>query len=267
MFINKSIYKNEEIDVLMPIYNSDKQFLIHSLESLFIQNIKIRLICILNGMSEEKNLEYISFLNQFKCDILLSPKKGIANSLNFAASFIKAPYIARQDDDDISHNDRFRIQKTYLEKNNCDVVGTNIILIDRLNKVIGKRKFPLNDKKCKKQLIYKTCFCHPTIMMKREFLLRNKYPNLTSEDYALWIKAHQNNIYHNINKDLYFYRRHPNQYSSQKKVTYLYLRTSLKMVLKSKNFKAIFFDSINLITYIIFYTIKRRKIDLNTLLF
>ena len=81
MFINKSIYKNEEIDVLMPIYNSDKQFLIHSLESLFIQNIKIRLICILNGMSEEKNLEYISFLNQFKCDILLSPKKGIANSL------------------------------------------------------------------------------------------------------------------------------------------------------------------------------------------
>ena len=267
MLLNKSIYSGEEIDVLMPIHNSEKKLLIKSLESIFLQNIRVRLICILNGMSKEKNAEYISLLNKFKCDILISPYKGIACSLNFAISFIKAPYIARQDDDDLSHKNRFKIQKDFLEKNNCDVVGTNIILVDKKDNVIGKRTFPQSDYNCKRQLIYKTCFCHPSIMMKKEFLLNNKYPNLSSEDYALWIKAHEKNIYNNLKEELYFYRRHSNQITNQKNITYLYLRSSLKMISRNNSFKEIIINSIYLTTYAIFYILKKRRIDFNTILF
>ena len=81
MLLNKSIYSGEEIDVLMPIHNSEKKLLIKSLESIFLQNIRVRLICILNGMSKEKNAEYISLLNKFVCTTL-----GSIESIEYRSS-------------------------------------------------------------------------------------------------------------------------------------------------------------------------------------
>lgn len=261
MFLKNSIYAGEKIDVLIPIYKSRKEFLISSLNSVLNQKIRSRIICILNGMTHQENLYYVKLLEEFRCDILISPKKGIANALNYSINFTRAPFIARQDDDDISHQDRFLIQKKFLAQDSCDVVGTNIFLIDEQEKLIGKRQYPESDYECKKQLIFKTCFCHPTVMMKRNFLLNNYYPDLSSEDYALWISASKNNIYKNLSTELYFYRRHSKQYSKKKNISYLYLRTSLILLSNNKSKKDLIASSFKLITQIILCILKGREID------
>ncbi len=257
--------ENQFIDVLLPICNSNEDYLIKSLESVLNQNIKTRLICILNGMTNIENEHYINLLNKYKCMILICPKKGVANALNFAIPFTKSTYIARQDDDDISHPKRLLMQKNYLDQNHCDVLGTNIFLIDKFDKVTGKRKYPKNDLQCKKQLIYKTCFCHPSVMMKREFLLKNNYPNLSSEDYALWIKGCKDNVYQNLNHELYYYRKHGKQCTVKNEITYLYIKPSIKLIKNYSN--NLFGRTLNitkLLFYIFFYILKSRKIDMKT---
>ena len=261
---DKTIY-NDEIDVLLPVYKSNKIFLKESIKSLLNQNIKVRIFCILNGMNKIENNQYINFLKEFNCHILISPNRGIAASLNYAIPYTRSNYIARQDDDDISHPDRFLIQKNYLDNHNCDVVGTNIKILDNNGNIIGKKEYPNTDLACKRQLIYKTCFCHPSTMMRREFLLKNQYPDLSSEDYALWIKALKNSIYNNLKKELYFYRRSDGQYSNQKFVTYLYFQSSINLINRiSKNFGEKIINLLLLLIYFIFFVMKRRRIDFKT---
>ena len=139
---DKTIYK-DQIDVLLPVYKSNKNFLKESIKSVLNQNIKVRIFCILNGMSKIENNQYINFLKEFNCNILISPNKGIAASLNYAIPYTRSNYIARQDDDDISHPDRFLIQKNYLDNHNCDVVGTNIKILDNNSYILAKKRISL----------------------------------------------------------------------------------------------------------------------------
>ena len=82
-------------------------------------------------MDEFSNNFYKEILSDLKVHrIVNSPKKGISNALNYGINFCNSKYIARQDDDDISHPDRIKKQKDYLESKNVDIIGSNVILID-----------------------------------------------------------------------------------------------------------------------------------------
>ena len=61
---------------------------------------------------------------------------------------------------------------------------------------------------------------------KKEFLKRNKYPNISGEDYALWLQTYRNNIFNNYQEDLYNYRSILNK--SPKQVLIIYIFKNLK---------------------------------------
>ena len=61
---------------------------------------------------------------------------GIAAALNNGLNVAKGDYIARQDQDDISHPERFSLQVGYLENNDVDLVDTNFVFIDENDKYL-----------------------------------------------------------------------------------------------------------------------------------
>ena len=255
------------IDVLIPIYNSNEDYLRLSIKSIKEQTIKNNIICILNGMDSIKNKFYFNLLEQLEVDLIVEcPTKGVAQALNYGFQFTKSKFIARQDDDDISHPERLFLQYSFLKKNNnIDVLGTNINIINLSGRIIGRKKYPQKDHKCKQKLVFQTCFAHPSVMMKREFMINNSYPLTGSEDYALWLKAYNNANYANLNNYLYFWRKHTNQASS-KSIPYLYLNKSINLINKENSLHLKLILSIYLFIRIAICLIKRRNIDLKTIL-
>ena len=67
-------------------------------------------------------------------------------------------------------------------------------------------------------LIHKTCFAHPSVMMRRKFMINNPYPSTKSEDYALWLKLLRSGIkISGINKSLGSWRKNSLSLSSDTK--------------------------------------------------
>jgi hypothetical protein len=78
-----------------------------------------------------------------------------------------------------------------------------------------KRKiiwFPEDDKAVRAYTYFQAAFCHPTVMMRKEVLEKNKieYPGefFRTEDYALWISLLQYTKAYNIQEVLLHYRKH-----------------------------------------------------------
>ena len=255
---------SKDVDVLIPIHYSKEEYLKESINSLINQTLKPNIICILNGMDETSNIYYKKILTDLSVNkIIICSTKGIPNALNYGLKYCKGKYIARQDDDDFSNPERILKQKIFLEKYNVDIVGSNINLIDELGNKIGYREYPISNKKCKETLAYKSCFCHPSIMVRKSFFLRNKYPLISGEDYALWLKSYKNSTFSNYPEFLYNYRIHSGQVSKTN-INYLFLKESKKIIKKTNNKKEKIRLIINLICTILKCLIKGRKINFNT---
>ena len=256
----------EVIDVLIPIYNSDEKYLSASIESIHNQTIKNNIICILNGMDLNRNEFYRNLLIKLGVEIIVEcPYKGVAAALNYGFKFSSSQFIARQDDDDISHPERLYLQYEFMKDHNVDVLGTNIIIINKFDKIIDKRSYPAKDSECKKILVSRTCFAHPSVMMRREFLKNNKYPLTGSEDYALWLTGYYSSNYSNLPKYLYYWRRHEKQ-ASKKPIPYLYIRKSLQIIKNESNLFLKVTLSFLVIFRLLICFIKQRKIDYKTIL-
>ena len=143
----------------------------------------------------------------------------------------------------------------------ADVIGSNILIMNNNSQIIGTRKYPSADISCKRTLVYRTCFCHPSVLINTRIFRNHLYPHTGSEDYAFWISICKSSKFHNVQTPLYYWRRHQNQASS-KAIPYLYLKSSLALAhLISFNI----LDFLLLLSRIIIFSFwcfyKQRKID------
>ena len=181
-------------------------------------------------MTQSDVISYQSFLRSLGVEkILICPKKGVSNALNYAIPYLESAYVARQDDDDISHPERFEILLNKIMSLDADVIGSNTIVINNKSQVIGFRKYPSSDMLCKRTLVYRTCFCHPSVLINTRIFRNHLYPDTGSEDYAFWISICKTSKFYNIQIPLYYWRRHPNQASS-KSIPYLYFKSSFALL-------------------------------------
>lgn len=81
-------------------------------------------------------------------------------------------------------------------------------------------KHPSNPDEIKVNLLFKTSFIHPTVMIRRDFLLKNKLEYnpefLQTQDYELFSRISQIGKVANIPKVLLYYRKHEKQASTEK---------------------------------------------------
>ena len=202
-----------KISVVMPVFNTPKNWLCESIESILNQSYSNFEFIIINDNSD------ISFNTKNIVDSFKDPRikyfenqknLGVIQCLNKLINLSTCDFIARMDADDISLPDRFKIQMDFLLNNpDVGVCGTQI-------KTFGEKIFQTKHKinpNFLDMISSSWVVNHPSIIIRKNlnpiYNLRYKH----CEDYALWLDMSFRTKFFNIDKILLYYRIHSNNTS------------------------------------------------------
>lgn len=186
------------ISVLLSVYSKESAvFLEQAIYSIFNkQTLKPAEIILVqdgpltlelkNAINNQKKL-----LGNVLKIVPLDHNGGLANALNVGISYCSGDFIARMDTDDISTENRFLEQFTFLVNNpDVDVVGCWISEIDENNVVIKEKvEYPLEHNELYSFFKKRDPLAHPSVMFRRSFFDKVKgYSDIIplAEDTYLW---------------------------------------------------------------------------------
>lgn len=198
------------VSVILPVYNAEK-YLKESIDSILNQTFTDFEFIIINDGSKDKSADIIKSYSDARIVYIEQQNIGLANTLNKALGIAKGKYIARQDNDDISHKDRFKKQVEFLEKNpTIALVGTWARIIDEAGNDTGRsHKHACNSDYLKLELVFDNPFVHSSIMAKKDGLLQVGGYNLSNEifeDHNLWSRVSYQYDVANLPEELLLYR-------------------------------------------------------------
>jgi len=204
---------NPKISVLMPVYNGD-QFLDKSIKSVLNQTFNNFEYIIINDGSTDDSLKIIESNEDSRIKIInFSKNRGITAALNNGLNAAKGDYIARQDQDDISHPDRFMLQIGYLENNDVDLVDTNFTFIDENDRYLQdyEKRYFRPEETLSHLFFYE--MVHASIMCRRLLFTKYniQYRKRPTEDYDLFIRLAKAGMRAGrLDQKLIQQRKHPN---------------------------------------------------------
>jgi len=200
---------NPLVSVVLSVYNGEK-YLLETIESILNQTYNNFEFIIIDDGSTDKSLEIIKSYNDERMVLISRENRGLVASLNEGIEKAKGVYIARMDADDISLETRFEEQVAFMEQNpNIGVCGTAIIGFGEDMEERVATYAALNSR-LQTELLFSSIFAHPTVMMRKEILLKHnlKYEkeSLHAEDFALWVSLAQYTKFANLKEPLLKYR-------------------------------------------------------------
>lgn len=196
---------NPKISVLMACFNSSKTIK-ESIDSVLDQTFRNFEFLIIDDCSSDDTFKKLQNYKNLDSRIRVFKNNkniGLTKSLNILISQTTAPFIARQDADDISIKSRFEKQFSTLKNNKYDVCTTRAKIKN------SNRKIPKYSYLIPKKLIikHKNPFIHGTLMIKKDALesvgcYNEKF--YYSQDYELFYKLLKKNFkFKNIQEPLY----------------------------------------------------------------
>ncbi|HEY7309641.1 MAG TPA: glycosyltransferase family A protein [Gemmataceae bacterium] len=138
-----------------------------------------------------------------------STNRGLPYCLNSIPSLCRGEYIARFDADDLMHPLRLERQVAFLDAHpEVDVVGCGMWTLDTRDRLTGVRGCEPVDLRFPALLRRKLLLCHPTILARRSWFLRNPYDDAfgRSADVELWCRTLSTSSFANLAGPFYFYR-------------------------------------------------------------
>jgi len=108
--------KSPEVTIVVPIYNGSA-YLSETLNSLLSQTLmNFELLAIDDGSTDDSGDIVRSFKDE-RIRLIRQDNRGLCHALNLGTAEAKAPYIARNDQDDISIPDRLELQLKVMRDN------------------------------------------------------------------------------------------------------------------------------------------------------
>lgn len=177
-----------EISVIMSCYNSNKEFLKQSIESILNQSFTDFEFLIANN---GETFDLYEFIKQFKDNRIKYIDNcgniGAVNSFNNLQLIANGKYIALQDHDDISLPNRLKIEKEELDNNKeLQSVSCLINVFGNRNYIDGKT---MNPKQVEEELIFCQPIKQPTFMKRKEFCDKYQYNDWFIYDYDFWSRT------------------------------------------------------------------------------
>lgn len=212
-----------KISVIMGMYNTPtREKLERSINSILNQTYKDFELIICDDGSTNNCIEIAKDIcrGDKRVRFIKNEKnRGLAYTLNHCLKEAKGEYIARMDDDDESHLNRFEKQALFLDNHKeIGIVGSNMNLFDD-NGIWGIRKYPEYVKN--EDFLYRVAISHPTIMARKSsYDIVNGYKDikrtLRVEDYDCFMRMQAAGIkMYNFQNPLFNYRE--DSYGAKKK--------------------------------------------------
>ena len=221
--MKKIMKSNPLISIVMPVYNGT-DYLAHAVESILNQTYKnIKFIIIDDASTDDSYSILKRYAKKYPKKITLLKNchnHNSANAVSKAIAKAKGEFLARMDADDISLPNRLEKQLLYLQKHTKTVaVGTQCLLIDKQNAIIGEKTFPTNFAAIYKY-IYSFCpIQQPTLMIATKRLPKNfsyyHHHTPVAEDLELLFSLFRHGEVENLPDYLHMYRLHDNNTSLQ----------------------------------------------------
>ena len=180
------------VSILLPVYNAEST-ISETIQSIINQTYKDWELYIINDGSVDKTEEIILSFKDDRIKYLKNNKnRGLIYTLNRGLSIAQCKYIARMDADDICMSTRLEKQVAYLDSHpEVIICGAQIEYFGTKSNKYVKLSFPTKDKILKEMLAFSTCFAHPTVMMRKDIIVKNKlqydYDYKNAVDYCMWI--------------------------------------------------------------------------------
>ena len=158
--------KKPTVSVIMSVYNNEK-FLNEAIESILLQTLcDFEFIIVDDGSTDYSTKIIESYLDPRIRIIKNNLNIGLTKSLNKAINFATGKYIARQDSDDISLENRLEKQVVDLEKNKSILSATGIIYIFDDSRITFPYIPPQEIEIFNKIIVQKNILAHSTIMFR-----------------------------------------------------------------------------------------------------
>lgn len=204
------------ISVLIPVYNTPKNFLLECFSSIENQTFQNYEVIIVNNDSDKQETNEVLEIYSRKDKFFVfdcpkqKNKRGISCALNLGLEKCTYEHVARMDSDDRMLPERLQKQISYMFLNpEVDICGTQMFnmntkkLMTNHQMIIEKEKYKVSD----------WFLNHPTVMFKKTKILNiggyPETPEYAPEDFLLWAKALKNDfIIHNMRDSLIYYRIH-----------------------------------------------------------
>ncbi len=199
MPVPSSDQRSPAVSVVMSVYNGAR-YLREALDSVLAQTFTdFEAVCIDDGSTDETPAILAEAAERDgRVRVISQENQGLIAALNRGCREARAPLIARMDDDDVCHPERFERQLAFLDAHpEVGVLGTVAAYIDAGGELTGgrwPRWSPAGANGWK--TLFRTNVCHPTVVMRRavlETLSDDAGPYragaLHGEDYELWTRA------------------------------------------------------------------------------
>jgi hypothetical protein len=126
-----------------------------------------------------------------RIDISAVAARNLSESLNIAIAQSECPWVARMDDDDVSHRDRLCCQRM-LTRTGLDVIGCAFEVRDRSSdKLLAIESPPTDPKRLAWEMYLKNPLAHGSVLMRRTAVLTAGGYDTTldrAQDYDLWLR-------------------------------------------------------------------------------
>jgi glycosyltransferase EpsE len=159
---------NQKVSILLAVHN-DQNNIGRAISSILNQKFENFELLLMDDHSDDDSYRVCEKYSLLDNRIRLFKNKqnfGLTKSLNILINEACGKYIARQDSDDISHEDRLMKQYNYLENSEIDGCTT-------LAKIVGENRIvPNYSKHIPPGIVirYKNPFIHGTLMIKTKTL-------------------------------------------------------------------------------------------------
>jgi glycosyltransferase involved in cell wall biosynthesis len=228
-----------KISVVMPVYNTEENFLKEAIESILNQTFNDFEFIIINDCSTN-NVEdvILSYKDERIIYLKNEQNKGVSFSANLGLNTAKGKYIVRIDSDDVAMENRLEIQYKFLEENpEYQLCGT------RITKAKGKASARTQNFEYQKtkMILRGNGIVQPTVMFNREFFIKNNlyYKEIPyGEDWDLWCRLCMVGKFVILPEKLLYYRIHENQVNKiYENRYYEFGKAHFKTVLQSLGFQ------------------------------
>jgi len=182
-----------KVSVFIPVYNGGK-FIANSLNSILKQTFQDFEVIVVNDGSTDNTLEVLSTFLDSRISVYSNPgNKGLTYTRNRGLDLAKGEYLAINDCDDFSHQERLQRQVDFLDQHQkVGVVGTsaNRIVNGELERIWA---YPASVDDIKCRLFWGSAVINPTAMLRMSFIqkhnlrYREEFP--PCEDYDFFERA------------------------------------------------------------------------------
>ena len=201
------------VSVVMPVYNGER-YLCESIDSIRSQTFEDWEFVIVDDGSSDRSWEILTRVEQLDPRVRLfrnEKNEGLMRALNRGVDEARAPYVARQDADDLSVPTRLEKQVRYLDAcPDVAVVGSAFVAIDEEGREMGVQRLPCSHTEIRWRLLFDSAFCHTSVMFRSVTASGGgvRYQSHYCEDYDLWTRMAEERQVANLEESLVHHRVH-----------------------------------------------------------